>query len=72
MEKILPQRWGSWTDWPLEAMRTRIRQATLALPYFLGANQATLQEYDDKQEGPANDRLPGHTQANEAKSILKV
>lgn len=26
LEKILPERWGSWTDWPLEAMRTRIRQ----------------------------------------------
>jgi alkanesulfonate monooxygenase SsuD/methylene tetrahydromethanopterin reductase-like flavin-dependent oxidoreductase (luciferase family) len=26
VEKILPERWGSWTDWPLEAMRTRIRQ----------------------------------------------
>jgi alkanesulfonate monooxygenase SsuD/methylene tetrahydromethanopterin reductase-like flavin-dependent oxidoreductase (luciferase family) len=26
MEKILPERWGSWTDWPLEAMHTRIRQ----------------------------------------------
>jgi alkanesulfonate monooxygenase SsuD/methylene tetrahydromethanopterin reductase-like flavin-dependent oxidoreductase (luciferase family) len=25
LEKILPERWGSWTDWPLEAMRTRIR-----------------------------------------------
>ncbi|HYU76127.1 MAG TPA: LLM class flavin-dependent oxidoreductase [Ktedonobacteraceae bacterium] len=23
-EKILPERWGSWTDWPLEAMRARI------------------------------------------------
>jgi alkanesulfonate monooxygenase SsuD/methylene tetrahydromethanopterin reductase-like flavin-dependent oxidoreductase (luciferase family) len=26
MEKILPERWGSWTKWPLEAMRARIRQ----------------------------------------------
>ena len=26
VEKILPERWGNWTDWPLEAMRTRIRQ----------------------------------------------
>ncbi|HLL80596.1 MAG TPA: LLM class flavin-dependent oxidoreductase, partial [Ktedonobacteraceae bacterium] len=26
VEKILPERWGSWTDWPLEAMRSRIRQ----------------------------------------------
>ncbi len=26
VEKILPELWGSWTDWPLEAMRTRIRQ----------------------------------------------
>ena len=26
VEKILPERWGSWTDWPLEAMRTRIWQ----------------------------------------------
>ena len=25
VEKILPELWGSWTDWPLEAMRTRIR-----------------------------------------------
>jgi len=25
VEKILPERWGSWTDWPLEAMRARIR-----------------------------------------------
>ncbi|QBD75751.1 LLM class flavin-dependent oxidoreductase [Ktedonosporobacter rubrisoli] len=25
IEKILPERWGSWTDWPLEAMRQRIR-----------------------------------------------
>jgi alkanesulfonate monooxygenase SsuD/methylene tetrahydromethanopterin reductase-like flavin-dependent oxidoreductase (luciferase family) len=25
-EKILPERWGSWTDWPLEAMRARVRQ----------------------------------------------
>jgi alkanesulfonate monooxygenase SsuD/methylene tetrahydromethanopterin reductase-like flavin-dependent oxidoreductase (luciferase family) len=26
VEKILPELWGNWTDWPLEAMRTRIRQ----------------------------------------------
>lgn len=26
IEKILPERWGSWTDWPLEAMRARIWQ----------------------------------------------
>ncbi|MBV9227919.1 MAG: LLM class flavin-dependent oxidoreductase [Chloroflexi bacterium] len=26
MEKILPERWGSWIDWPLEAMRGRIRK----------------------------------------------
>lgn len=26
VEKILPERWGSWTDWPLEEMRARIRQ----------------------------------------------
>jgi alkanesulfonate monooxygenase SsuD/methylene tetrahydromethanopterin reductase-like flavin-dependent oxidoreductase (luciferase family) len=26
VEKILPERWGNWTDWPLEAMRARIRQ----------------------------------------------
>lgn len=26
VEKILPERWGSWSDWPLEAMRGRIRQ----------------------------------------------
>lgn len=26
VEKILPERWGSWLDWPLEAMRARIRQ----------------------------------------------
>src|SRR6266516_2351985 len=25
-EKILPERWGSCADWPLEAMRKRIRQ----------------------------------------------
>ncbi|GHO92543.1 luciferase-like protein [Reticulibacter mediterranei] len=24
-EKIVPERWGSWTNWPLEAMRARIR-----------------------------------------------
>ena len=26
VEKILPELWGSWTNWPLEAMRTRIRK----------------------------------------------
>jgi alkanesulfonate monooxygenase SsuD/methylene tetrahydromethanopterin reductase-like flavin-dependent oxidoreductase (luciferase family) len=26
VEKIQPERWGSWTDWPLEAIRTRVRQ----------------------------------------------
>jgi len=26
VEKILPELWGSWTEWPLEAMRRRIRQ----------------------------------------------
>lgn len=26
VEKILPERWGSWTTWPLEAMRARILQ----------------------------------------------
>jgi alkanesulfonate monooxygenase SsuD/methylene tetrahydromethanopterin reductase-like flavin-dependent oxidoreductase (luciferase family) len=26
VEKILPERWGSWNAWPLEAMRARIRQ----------------------------------------------
>lgn len=26
IEKILPERWGSWNDWPLEAMRARIEQ----------------------------------------------
>jgi alkanesulfonate monooxygenase SsuD/methylene tetrahydromethanopterin reductase-like flavin-dependent oxidoreductase (luciferase family) len=26
VEKIQPERWGSWTNWPLEAMRTRVRQ----------------------------------------------
>jgi alkanesulfonate monooxygenase SsuD/methylene tetrahydromethanopterin reductase-like flavin-dependent oxidoreductase (luciferase family) len=26
VEKILPELWGSWTDWPLEAMQARIRQ----------------------------------------------
>jgi alkanesulfonate monooxygenase SsuD/methylene tetrahydromethanopterin reductase-like flavin-dependent oxidoreductase (luciferase family) len=25
VEKVLPERWGNWTNWPLEAMRTRIR-----------------------------------------------
>lgn len=26
VEKILPERWGSWIDWPVEAMRARVRQ----------------------------------------------
>lgn len=26
VEKILPERWGSWNAWPLDAMRARIRQ----------------------------------------------
>lgn len=26
IEKILPERWGSWNDWPLAAMRARIQQ----------------------------------------------
>jgi alkanesulfonate monooxygenase SsuD/methylene tetrahydromethanopterin reductase-like flavin-dependent oxidoreductase (luciferase family) len=26
VEKILPELWGSWRDWPLEAMRARILQ----------------------------------------------
>ena len=26
IEKILPELWGSWAEWPLEAMRSRIRQ----------------------------------------------
>src|SRR5579883_2049426 len=26
IEKILPERWGSWSNWPLEAMRARIEQ----------------------------------------------
>lgn len=25
VEKIVPERWGSWTHWPLETMRQRIR-----------------------------------------------
>jgi hypothetical protein len=25
VERIVPERWGSWTQWPLEAMRQRIR-----------------------------------------------
>ncbi len=25
VEKIMPERWGSWTHWPLETMRQRIR-----------------------------------------------
>ena len=26
VEKILPERWGSWSNWPMEAMRARILQ----------------------------------------------
>jgi alkanesulfonate monooxygenase SsuD/methylene tetrahydromethanopterin reductase-like flavin-dependent oxidoreductase (luciferase family) len=26
VENIVPERWGSWSDWPLAAMRRRIRQ----------------------------------------------
>jgi hypothetical protein len=26
VEKILPELWGSWAEWPLEAMSMRIRQ----------------------------------------------
>lgn len=26
VEKILPERWGSWSNWPLDAMRARILQ----------------------------------------------
>ena len=26
LEHLVPDRWGSWTDWPLEAMRQRIHQ----------------------------------------------
>ena len=26
IEKILPELWGSWTEWPLESMRMRVRQ----------------------------------------------
>jgi alkanesulfonate monooxygenase SsuD/methylene tetrahydromethanopterin reductase-like flavin-dependent oxidoreductase (luciferase family) len=26
VEHLVPDRWGTWTDWPLEAMRQRIRQ----------------------------------------------
>jgi alkanesulfonate monooxygenase SsuD/methylene tetrahydromethanopterin reductase-like flavin-dependent oxidoreductase (luciferase family) len=26
IEKILPERWGNWSNWPLEAMRARIEQ----------------------------------------------
>jgi alkanesulfonate monooxygenase SsuD/methylene tetrahydromethanopterin reductase-like flavin-dependent oxidoreductase (luciferase family) len=33
LEKILPELWGSWTDWPLEAMRTRIRQGPPGKPW---------------------------------------
>jgi alkanesulfonate monooxygenase SsuD/methylene tetrahydromethanopterin reductase-like flavin-dependent oxidoreductase (luciferase family) len=29
VEKILPELWGSWTEWPLEAMRSRIRKGPL-------------------------------------------
>jgi hypothetical protein len=26
LEHVVPERWGDWSDWPLEAMRQRIRQ----------------------------------------------
>jgi alkanesulfonate monooxygenase SsuD/methylene tetrahydromethanopterin reductase-like flavin-dependent oxidoreductase (luciferase family) len=26
VETLVPERWGTWTDWPLEAMRQRIQQ----------------------------------------------
>ena len=26
VEKVLPELWGSWTNWPLDAMRARIRR----------------------------------------------
>jgi alkanesulfonate monooxygenase SsuD/methylene tetrahydromethanopterin reductase-like flavin-dependent oxidoreductase (luciferase family) len=26
LEHLVPDRWGTWTNWPLEAMRSRIRQ----------------------------------------------
>jgi alkanesulfonate monooxygenase SsuD/methylene tetrahydromethanopterin reductase-like flavin-dependent oxidoreductase (luciferase family) len=29
IEKILPERWGSWQAWPLDAMRTRIAQGPI-------------------------------------------
>lgn len=32
VEKILPERWGSWSAWPLETMRARIRQGPPGLP----------------------------------------
>lgn len=32
LEKILPERWGSWTSWPLEEMRTRIWQGPPGIP----------------------------------------
>jgi alkanesulfonate monooxygenase SsuD/methylene tetrahydromethanopterin reductase-like flavin-dependent oxidoreductase (luciferase family) len=32
VEQIVPERWGSWTHWPLEAMRQRIRQGPPSLP----------------------------------------
>jgi alkanesulfonate monooxygenase SsuD/methylene tetrahydromethanopterin reductase-like flavin-dependent oxidoreductase (luciferase family) len=32
VEQIVPQRWGSWTNWPLEAMRRRILLGPPRLP----------------------------------------
>lgn len=32
VEQIAPERWGSWTHWPLEAMRQRIRLGPPRLP----------------------------------------
>ena len=26
LEHLVPERWGSWSEWPLEAMRERVRQ----------------------------------------------
>jgi hypothetical protein len=26
LEHVVPERWGDWNDWPLEAMHRRIRQ----------------------------------------------
>jgi alkanesulfonate monooxygenase SsuD/methylene tetrahydromethanopterin reductase-like flavin-dependent oxidoreductase (luciferase family) len=32
VEKIVPERWGSWSSWPLQAMRQRIRLGPPRLP----------------------------------------